>query len=111
MSSVPERGDVVRLNFDPQKGKEIQETRPALVVSPKIYNEKVGLALFMPIMSKVKGYPFEHLIDFSQIQGVVLCDQLRSMDWRSRNAHFLAELPPIQMDKILAKFKAIILVN
>ena len=109
MSYVPQRGDIIWLDFDPQKGKEIQKIRPALVVSPKIYNQKVGLALCMPITSQIKGYPFEQIIDSTEkIQGAVLCDQLRSMDWRVRNARFLATLPAKQMNEVLDKLRVLL---
>ena len=76
-SYVPDRGDLVWLEFAPQAGSEQRVRRPALVLSPKTYNGKVGLALFCPITSKVKGYPFEVLLpDVYPVSGVVLSDQL-----------------------------------
>lgn len=81
---VPERGDVVWLQFDPQAGHEQAGHRPALVVSPKAYNGRVGLALFCPVTSRVKGYPFE--VQFpagGKFEGAVLADQVKSLDWRS----------------------------
>lgn len=111
MKYVPERGDIVWLDFDPQKGKEIQKTRPALVISPRAYNQKIGLALFMPITSEIKGYPFEHVLDsIPDIQGAIVCDQLRSMDWRARNIRFLSVLSMLDMDDIVAKLKPLIFV-
>ena len=84
---VPERGDVVWLKFDPQAGREQAGRRPALVISPRSYNRKVGLALFCPITSRVKGYTFEVLLpEGGGAQGAVLCDQVKSLDWRSRSA-------------------------
>jgi mRNA interferase MazF len=85
---IPNRGDIVWLNFDPQAGHEQKGKRPAIVLSPKEYNEKVGLALFCPITSKVKNYPFEVKVD-GEIDGVVLSDQLKSLDWRKRNAEYI----------------------
>ena len=80
---APERGALIWLTFKPQSGREQAGRRPALVVSPSAYNSKVGLALVCPITSKVKGYPFEvPLPDGGPVQGVVLADQLRSLDWR-----------------------------
>ena len=84
-SYVPDRGDLVWLEFTPHAGSEQRGRRPALVLSPKSYNGKVGLALFCPVTSKVKGYPFEvKLPDGYAVSGVVLSDQLKSLDWRSR---------------------------
>jgi mRNA interferase MazF len=84
---VPERGDIVWLEFDPRAGHEQAGRRPAYVVSPRAYNRKVGLALFCPITSRVKGYPFEvPLPEGSKSRGAILSDQLKSLDWRARNA-------------------------
>jgi mRNA interferase MazF len=89
-SYVPDRGDLVWLEFTPQAGSEQRGRRPALVLSPKTYNGKVGLALFCPVTSKIKGYPFEvQLPDGSAVTGVVLSDQLKSLDWRSRKVKFI----------------------
>ncbi|HTG17989.1 MAG TPA: endoribonuclease MazF, partial [Blastocatellia bacterium] len=81
----PDRGDIVWIDFSPQAGHEQAGRRPALVVSPGAYNKKVGLAILCPITSQVKGYPFEvALPDDLPIQGVVLSDQAKSLDWRAR---------------------------
>ncbi len=105
---TPKRGDIVWLEFDPQKVKEIQKTRPAVVVSPSQYNQKTGLALFMPITSQIKGYPFEVVIDLPKIQGAVLTDQIRSLDWQARKAKFVAALPPLTMEEIFAKLHVLL---
>jgi mRNA interferase MazF len=86
---VPDSGDLVWASFDPQSGHEQAGRRPALVLSPREYNEKVGLALSCPITSKLKGYPFEVPVHASRTQGVVLADQVRSLDWRSRQFMFI----------------------
>ena len=84
---VPDRGDIVWLRFDPQAGHEQAGRRPAFVVSPRAYNRKVGLALFCPITSRVKGYPFEvPLTQEGKARGAILSDQLKSLDWRARKA-------------------------
>jgi mRNA interferase MazF len=89
-SYVPDRGDLVWLEFTPQVGSEQRGRRPALVLSSKIYNGKVGLALFCPVTSKINGYPFEvRLPEESAASGVVLSDQLKSFDWRSMKAKFI----------------------
>jgi mRNA interferase MazF len=105
---VPKRGDIAWLEFDPQKGKEIQKTRPALVISPYQYNLKTGLGLFMPITSQVKGYPFEVAIECGDVQGAVLCDQIRSLDWKARKARLFTQLSEDILSEILAKFKVLI---
>ena len=86
---VPSRGDIVWMNFTPQTGHEQAGHRPALVVSPREYNAITSLALCCPITSQVKGYPFEVALpaDLS-INGVVLADQIKSLDWKARRARF-----------------------
>ena len=105
---IPERGDVVWLSFEPQKGKEIQKTRPAVVLTPSKYNLKSGLALFVPITSQIKGYPFEVIIRSKQINGAVLCDQVRSMDWRARKATKILSLDKNVTENILSKIKLLL---
>ena len=87
---VPDRGDLVWLEFTPQTGSEQTGRRPALAISPRAYNEKVGLALFCPVTSRVKGYPFEvALPEGTGVVGVILADQLKSLDWRARKARLI----------------------
>ncbi len=84
---VPDRGDLVWLEFDPQAGHEQSGRRPALVLSPALYNDRAGLALFCPITNQVKGYPFEvPLPPGLRITGAILADQVRSLDWLARKA-------------------------
>jgi mRNA interferase MazF len=84
---VPDQGDLVWLEFDPQSGHEQKGRRPALVLSPASYNQKAGLMLCCPITSKSKGYPFEVDVKTKEVTGVVLSDQVKSLDWRARKAH------------------------
>lgn len=89
MSYVPQRGDVVWLSFDPQAGHEQAGRRPAFVLSPESYNRKTGLFLACPVTSKVKGYPFEVVLpDGVGVSGVILADQIKSLDWKARRAEF-----------------------
>lgn len=105
---IPDRGDIVWLEFDPQKGKEIQKTRPALVISPFHYNKKTGLGLFMPITSQIKGYPFEVIIKTNEIHGAVLSDQIRSLDWEARKAKYAIRIPTAILEDVLAKFTVLL---
>lgn len=93
-SYVPERGDVVWLSFDPQAGHEQAGRRPAVILSPALYNGSSGLAIAVPITSHVKGYPFEVQLpmDFA-VNGVILADHLKSVDWRARKARRIDVLP------------------
>ena len=84
---VPDQGDLVWLEFDPQSGHEQKGRRPALVLSPASYNLKVGLMLCCPITTKAKSYPFEVEVKTKEVTGVVLADQVKSLDWRARNGH------------------------
>jgi mRNA interferase MazF len=103
-SYVPDRGDLVWLEFTPHAGSEQSGRRPALVLSPKSYNGKVGLALFCPVTSKVKGYPFEvKLPDGYAVSGVVLSDQLKSLDWRSRKVKFIERTSSDVMEMVTAR--------
>ena len=100
----PKRGDIVWLTFNPQAGHEQAGPRPALVLSPEAYNRKVGLALFCPITSHIKGYPFEVLVPpGSAVSGVILADQVKSLDWNARRAVFCCSLPTETVHEVLNK--------
>jgi len=82
MPYTPAQGDIVWIMFNPQAGHEQAGRRPALVLSPAAYNAKVGLALFCPITSQIKGYPFEVLLPADlPVAGVILADQVKNLDW------------------------------
>lgn len=104
---VPERGDIVWLDFDPQAGHEQAGKRPALVLSPKAYNEQVGLMLCSPITTRIKGYPFEVLIKAVDRPGVVLSDQIKSLDWRARHAKKAGIAPGTVVREVIGKAKAL----
>ncbi len=106
---MPDRGDLVWLQFDPQAGHEQADRRLALVVSPRSYNGRVGLALFCPLTSLVKGYPFEvGLPPGSKAEGVILSDQIKSLDWRVRRAQKFAHVSPSVLEEVLAKVGALL---
>lgn len=101
---MPRRGDVVWLTFNPQAGHEQAGRRPAVVLSPLSYNAKVGLALLCPITSAVKGYPFEVPIPSGlPASGVILADQVKSLDWQARDVAFICALPPAVTREVLQK--------
>ncbi len=109
MAYVPERGDIVWISFNPQAGHEQAGRRPAVVLSPKAYNQKVGLAIFCPITSRIKGYPFEVKLPLkATVTGVVLSDQVKSLDWRIRKAEFISSLPPATIDEVLMKLRTLV---
>ena len=106
MPWVHERGDVVWITTDPTAGHEQSGRRAALVLSPADYNSTVGLAVFCPISSQVKGYPFEVRVpDGLPLAGVVLADQARSLDWRARAADLLCPVPPETVLTVLQRLE------
>ena len=106
---VPNTGDIVWLTFNPQAGHEQAGHRPALVLSPRSYNEKTGLALFCPITSRVKGYPFEVALPLAgAVTGVILADQVKSMDWRARRTRFESQAPPQVVGEVLEKLTVLL---
>ena len=106
---LPKRGDVVWLQFNPQAGSEQAGHRPALVISPKSYNRKVGLALVCPITSHLKGYPFEvELPQGFKAKGAILCDQVKSLDWRARRAALLGSVSKPVMQEVTARILALV---
>lgn len=100
---IPDRGDVVWLDFNPQLGHEQAGKRPALVFSPSEYNKRVGLGLFFPITSQIKDYPFEVKIKLSKINGAVLSDQIKSLDWRTKKLKFIEKAPPKTLEEVREK--------
>jgi mRNA interferase MazF len=106
---IPDRGDIVWLDFQPQAGHEQGGRRPAAVLSPRAYNEKVGLALFCPITSRIKGYPFEVEVPAkSGVTGVVLADHAKNLDWRARRAVLIGRLPAPIIADVLARLATLI---
>jgi len=106
---VPERGDVVWINFKPQAGREQAGMRPALVLSPSAYNVKTSLAVLCPITSHVKGYPFEVLIPSGhKAAGAILSDHVKSFDWKARGASFCCKMPNEVVEDVVAKLSALV---
>lgn len=106
---VPDRGDLVWLDFNPRAGHEQAGSRPALVLSPRAYNGKVGLALFCPVTSQIKGYPFEvRVFSVQGVSGVVLADQIKSLDWKARRIKRIAKAPDRVTVEALAKARALL---
>lgn len=105
MSYVPERGDVIWLNFDPQAGHEQAGRRPALVISPAKYNRVSGLVVVCPITNRAKGYPFEVPVPTGlAVTGVVLADQVKNMDWQARDADYVAPYRQPSFSRYASKY-------
>ena len=106
---TPERGDLIWITLDPQAGHEQAGRRPVVVLSPATYNGKVGLALLCPVTGQIKGYPFEVQIPGGlAITGVILADQVKSLDWHSRQAEFAGALPAATVAEVLRKLDTLL---
>ena len=106
---IPKCGDVVWITLNPQAGHEQAGRRPALVLSPESYNRKTGLAIFCPVTSQVKGYPFEVLLpEGMSVGGAILSDQVKSLDWRARKAELICHLPDEITSEVLQKLNALL---
>jgi mRNA interferase MazF len=109
MAYIPNSGDIVWIAFNPQAGHEQAGRQPALVLSPAAYNGKVGLAILCPITSQIKGYPFEVLLpDGLKISGAILSDQVKSLDWKARQAEFVCQLPSDAFNEVVQKLSTLI---
>jgi mRNA interferase MazF len=108
---VPDAGDVVWLEFDPQAGHEQAGRRPALVMSPSTYNGKTGLMVCCPLSTKIKGYPFEVLTQVDGQAGVVLSDQVKSLDWKIRRARKKGSVPESVLLDVRGRIKALLLIK
>ena len=106
---IPDSGNIVWISFNPQAGHEQAGRRPALVISPKIYNEKTYLAIFCPVTKQEKGYPFEVKIpERLKISRLILSDQIKSLDWVKREAEFACKLPKAVIKETLSKINVLL---
>ncbi len=105
---VPEQGDIVWIDFNPTKGHEQKGKRPAFVFSRKSYNEKSGLVLLCPVTSQAKGYPFEVSVGVGKITGVILADQVRSVDWKEWKISFISKSGISVITEAKAKLAALV---
>lgn len=108
---VPEAGDIVWLQFDPQADHEQAGHRPALVLSPAIYNSKAQLMVCCPLSTKVKNHPFEVQLTMTGVEGVVLSDQVKSLDWTVRKAIKKDQAPDAVMREVRAKIRALLAIS
>jgi mRNA interferase MazF len=109
LNYIPERGDIILINFNPQKGKEQAGYRPAFIVSPLAYNKMASLALMCPITSAIKGLSFEVILtDEMQTKGVILVDHLKSLDWKARRVKFVEKAPMSVVNEVLAKLETLV---
>lgn len=104
---VPDSGDVVWLQFDPQAGHEQAGHRPALVISPSAYNGPSGLMLCCPLTTRIKGYPFEVALE-GEPRSVVLSDQVKSVDWIARGARPKSKATAGELAEVKARVRALV---
>ncbi|MBJ7266366.1 type II toxin-antitoxin system PemK/MazF family toxin [Idiomarina abyssalis] len=106
---IPKRGDIVYTDFDPSAGHEQAHKRPALVLSPEPFNNQVQLALVAPITSTVRDHGFEvKLTQQTKTQGVVLCQQVRTIDYQSRGVKFIEKAPQSVINDALARVRVLV---
>lgn len=105
---IPKRGDIVWIKFSPQIGHEQSGFRPALIISGEIYNRKTGLCLAMPITNKIKGYPFEVNLKTKKVDGVILSDQIKSLDFKLRKIKFCDKIDDKTFEMVLNKLSLLL---
>jgi len=105
---VPEAGDIVWLEFDPQAGREQAGHRPAVVLTPSVYNKKTNLMICCPLTTQIKGYPFEVLVNLDGVNSVILSDQVKSLDWKIRKAKYKNRVGSDTLAEVRAKAKALL---
>lgn len=105
---VPDRGDIVYLSFGPTRGREQRGRRPALVLTPQRYNERVGLLVACPVTSQIKGYPFEVPLVLQGTENVILCDHARSVDWRTRKSSYIEKASSVVLERVYDKIFALL---
>lgn len=109
MAYIPDRGHAVWISLNPQAGHEQAGRRPAVILSPAAYNSKAGLAILCPITDQIKGYPFEVIIPAGKgVSGVILADQVKSLDWRARRTELICALPEITVKETLKKLETLL---
>ena len=107
---VPDRGDIIWLDLSSdESAQEQRERKSVLVISPKVYNNKAGLVIVCPIKAKIKGYPFEVIIpEDTKIKGVILADQVKSLNWKTRNAEYICKLADGKFSEVVSKLNTLI---
>lgn len=108
MAYIPKRGDIVWTDFTPSDGHEQAHKRPAIVLSPEPFNKQIQLAVVAPISSHVKGHGFEVELEQTQTQGVVLCQQVKTIDYGYRGIQFIETAPAKVLNEVLAKVRVLV---
>lgn len=107
---IPDRGDIIQIELDVSDSTSGQKNKKnALVISPKLYNEKTGLAIVCPIKTKIKGNPFEVIIpDGLKITGIILSDQIKSINWKIRNAEYVCKISDGKISEVISKLQTLL---
>lgn len=105
---VPSRGDIVFTDFDPAAGHEQRMKRPAIIISPEVFNDKVELALVAPVTSTVRGHGFEVALKGTITKGVILCQQIKTIDYNYRGISFIEKAPRSVIDEVLGKVRLLV---
>ena len=105
---VPNRGDMVWINLNPTKGHEQANFRPALILSPKAYNQKTSLCIACPLTSQIKSYPFEVVFEGKKVQGAILSDHVRSLDWKQRQVKFIEKASVKVVEEVSEKLATLV---
>lgn len=105
---IPNRGDIVWINLSPTKGHEQTNLRPALILSQKSYNQKTSLCIACPLTSHIKSYPFEVIFEGKKVQGAILSDHVRSLDWKQRDVRFIEKASPRIIEEVSEKLAALV---
>ena len=109
MAYIPNKGDLIWLDFSPQAGHEQKGKRPAIVISSREYNKKTHLALCCPITFKRKDYPFEVVLNGQKIKGVILADHIKNLDWKIRRAKFVEKAKPRTILECIEKITTLVI--
>jgi mRNA interferase MazF len=105
---IPKRGDIVWTDFDPSAGHEQAHKRPAIVLSPEPFNQQIQLALVAPITSRVRGHGFEVKLEDTKTQGVVLCQQVKTIGYEARGIAYIETAPAKVLNEVLARVRVLV---
>jgi mRNA interferase MazF len=105
---IPQQGDIVALNFDPQSGHEQKGRRPAIIMSNKIFNQHLGLAFACPITNTKRDFPFHIAVESENITGYIMAEQMKSIDYKSRNIKFIEKANAQMVNDILSIIDSIL---
>lgn len=105
---VPDEGDIIWMDFTPHSGHEQAGRRPAVVLTPKSYNQRAGLLVCVPATKQIKGYPFEVILSGTAATGAALADQVKNLDWQTRKAECKGAATTAEMAEIRSKIRALL---